>query len=209
MLSRSATSASARRPFWTGPPWRGPWRGAAHRSSGRTWLDRRETVCHPCPLGEGEACRVARAGLGGREATAFATSNEEAFDRDFRAVPSERPALPSEGTLHYSARAGPKPRRARGDDRRHGVVGPGALFSLHAETLDVPRLPLDKLSGPRLRRGRARHRRFARARSRTLRAAPDACIGERVNSGKRDGCSDVLSKAFGVRIGRSPRWCGV
>jgi len=84
------------------------------------------------PVGEGEACRVAHAGLGGHEATAFATSNEEAFDRDFRAVPSERPALPSEGTLHYSARAGPRPRRARGDDRRHGVAGP-ELFSAYMQ----------------------------------------------------------------------------
>ena len=32
--------------------------------------------------------------------------SHQAFDRDFRAVPSEKPALPFEGTLHYSARAG-------------------------------------------------------------------------------------------------------
>ena len=72
------------------------------------------------------------------------------------------------------------------------------FFSLHVETLDVPRLPLDKLSA---------HARVGE---------PDSPVRrhwrltiEDVNSGKRDGTFRVRSGGLRARIGRSGHQDGV
>ena len=98
-----------------------------------------------------------------------------------------------------SARAGPKAGRDRGDDS-HAESCQSSFSAYMQKHLTSPGC-LSISCRVTVAARSARGDRFARARSR-IRPASHACTAERVNSGKRGGCSGVLSKAFGVRIGR-------